>query len=56
MYTYVTVADGVWYWPKHPAGFVHHAEGLLNLIQHGQTHDQKRAYLCMKFLVTLSNR
>ena len=36
-------------------GFTHHSDGLLMIIQHGQSHYQKRAYLCIKFLVNLCN-
>ncbi|CAI8002162.1 Probable ubiquitin carboxyl-terminal hydrolase FAF-X [Geodia barretti] len=37
-------------------GFTHHADGLITIIQHGQTHFHKRAYLCIKFLVALCGR
>ena len=39
-------------------GAVERADGLLMLIRHGQTHvvHQKRAYLCIKFIVTLCSR
>jgi len=38
------------------SGFKHHSDGLLVTTQHGQTHYQKRAYLCIKFLVSLYSR
>lgn len=37
-------------------GFTHHADGLITIIQHGQSHFHKRAYLCVKFLVGLCGR
>ena len=39
-------------------GIQDRAEGMMVLIQHGQTHvvHQKRAYLCIKFIVNLCNR
>jgi len=38
------------------SGFTHHSDGLLVIAQHGLTHYQKRAYLCIKFLVSLCSR
>lgn len=39
-------------------GIQDRAEGMIVMIQHGQTHvvHQKRAYLCIKFIVNLCNR
>lgn len=37
-------------------GFTHHSDGLIVIIQHGQTHYQKRAYLCIKFIIQVCNR
>ena len=40
------------------AGIAERADGMLMLIRHGQSHvvHQKRAYLCIKFIVTLCSR
>ena len=38
------------------AGFDKHSEGLITIIQNGQTHYQKRAYLCIKFMINMCNR
>lgn len=40
------------------SGIAERADGMLMLISHGQTHvvHQKRAYLCIKFIVNLCNR
>ena len=39
-------------------GIPQQSDGLMHIIQHGegQSHYQRRAYLCIKFLVDLCNR
>ncbi|XP_064393950.1 probable ubiquitin carboxyl-terminal hydrolase FAF-X [Halichondria panicea] len=59
LFTYILTLSDTWQHHRlltSLKGFTHHSDGLIAVIQHGQNHYQKKAYLCIKFLIHMCNR